>query len=259
MSLMYRLLFAAILLWIISVFVRNYKQAQKDAEEAIITARESIDRTKEQTPSTSKQEDSYKLSPPSFSLYGGFKHRLLSEEEAQSMPDSVKTIVMSHQDKPDLKALFRDYTKIRFLNITWSNIERVPHEIKNLSRLSSLILAEVNLKHLPRSLTDLHNLRYLNLDGNDLNTFEELFINLASLEKLEELSLINNKMSVLPPAIGVFKNLRTLNLKDNQLRVLPESIAHCKSLEIINLEGNPIKTQERLKIVKLLPNTQVIF
>ncbi len=59
---------------------------------------------------------------------------------------------------------------------------------------------------------------------------------------LVTLSLINNKISILPESICKLVTLRQLILVDNQIRVLPETFTNLTNLEMLNLHSNCLES-----------------
>ena len=58
------------------------------------------------------------------------------------------------------------------------------------------------------------------------------------LDKLEELVLNHNKISILPASIGRLTKLKSLELAHNQLTQLPEEVFKLDGLVKLELEGN---------------------
>lgn len=99
--------------------------------------------------------------------------------------------------------MFLEIPKIIFklnlttLNIYNGNIKRIPEEISNLTYLSNLHLSNLHkLQELPKTVTDLENLKYLNLQRNNLR---KLPIDIGNLQRLEHLDIAyNNSLKTLP-------------------------------------------------------------
>lgn len=71
--------------------------------------------------------------------------------------------------------------------------------------------------------------------------FHNLDSALANPDKVYKLSLIDQKIKVLPEEFGNFKNLQILNLSNCKLKRVPIEIKNCKNLQIVSLYGNSIK------------------
>ncbi|KAJ0181089.1 hypothetical protein K1T71_003174 [Dendrolimus kikuchii] len=71
--------------------------------------------------------------------------------------------------------------------------------------------------------------------------FKEIPIEVFNLsDKLRNLDLSKNKISVLPDEICKLKTLKQLNLETNKLEVLPNSLVNVKKLEMLNVSNNMI-------------------
>ncbi|HYO49449.1 MAG TPA: COR domain-containing protein, partial [Chloroflexia bacterium] len=57
---------------------------------------------------------------------------------------------------------------------------------------------------------------------------------------LQDLYLVGNQLTQLPPEIGRLTNLQTLNLEGNQLTQLPPEIGRLTNLQTLNLKGNQL-------------------
>ena len=131
--------------------------------------------------------------------------------------------------------------------------------IENLQNLTSLILDEMKIKKMLRSLekfVDLPRLKYLSIRGNKIkNIPSTLFENLPSLEKLD---LSNNQITSIP-FWSSQKQLRQLFLSSNKIINLDDlSIKEAKSLEVLDLKNNSL-SQIKITSLKDLPNNDVII
>lgn len=85
-----------------------------------------------------------------------------------------------------------------------------------------------------------------------LKQFETLCINycrieklpeyMSNLEDLKELDLGNNQLEYLPGTFGYLKKLEILNLENNSIRFLPESFGNLNNLRVLNLIRNPLNS-----------------
>lgn len=64
---------------------------------------------------------------------------------------------------------------------------------------------------------------------------------LANPDKVYKLSLIDQKLKVLPADFGKLRNLQILNLSNCKLKRVPLEIKECKNLQMISLYGNKLK------------------
>jgi Leucine-rich repeat (LRR) protein len=88
----------------------------------------------------------------------------------------------------------------------------------------------------------------------------ELHPSVCSLEKLELLSLTNNRLKTLPSEIGSLRNLEFLNLVGNPIKEIPTEISYLDKsnggkLHRLAVKEEEIGTENYLKLKKLLPQT----
>ena len=92
---------------------------------------------------------------------------------------------------------------------------------------------------LPESIGNLESLQELYLMDNKLTTLPESIGNLISLQKL---CLRGNWLWTLPESIGNLKSLQELDLSINKLTTLPESITKLEALQELDLSENKLTT-----------------
>lgn len=83
--------------------------------------------------------------------------------------------------------------RLDYLYLGGNQLEELPVEMGQLSKLTALILCDNRLTYLPKQLTNLSNLQSLRLHDNELQTLPQ---NLIQLTNLEELSLRNNPLVI---------------------------------------------------------------
>ncbi|KAK4485100.1 hypothetical protein RD792_007709 [Penstemon davidsonii] len=143
----------------------------------------------------------------------------------------------------DLKSALMSYSRLRFLNASWTKIDDLPSEVGKLKHLRCLNLSYSNIRSLPNAICSLWNLKILNL--NNCHSLVSLPKDMKYMRNLRHLLLEDcTSLSEMPPSIGELDSLQTLSLfivgheKDNQL----------KELEFLNLGGKLIiKHLEREK------------
>ena len=118
-----------------------------------------------------------------------------------------------------------DSLKLRIVEIDWDNIgiTTLPEAISNLRELTYLDLAGNNLTSLPTGIQDLSNLVELIVYENSLAYFPE---GIGNLSKLEVLEAYNNLLIELPITIGNLTGLLELRLQNNLLGVLPSELCN---------------------------------
>lgn len=145
--------------------------------------------------------------------------------------------------------------KIKSLDISLNNIERIPIEILNLIKLKILIINSCKLIELI-DLNILIQLNELQCNHNMLengkifglpqslircdlsyNHFFMFPIELTNLINLKELNLSNNSIELLE-GIGSLTSLNLLYLDNNRLRELPEEIQNLSQLKLLSVKFN---------------------
>ncbi|KAK4485086.1 hypothetical protein RD792_007694 [Penstemon davidsonii] len=143
----------------------------------------------------------------------------------------------------DLTSALMSYSRLRFLNASYSNIDDLPSEVGKLKHLRCLNLSGNDIRSLPNAICSLWNLKILNL--NYCRNLVSLPKDMKFMRNLRHLLLeYCSSLSEMPLNIGELVSLQTLSLfivgheKDNQL----------KELEFLNLGGKlVIKLLEKEK------------
>ncbi|MDT3738247.1 MAG: leucine-rich repeat domain-containing protein [Candidatus Kapabacteria bacterium] len=124
------------------------------------------------------------------------------------------------------------------------------------ANLRSLILKDNKFNEFPEGITNFSELEYLDLSENKVKNISE---NIGKLSKMHYLDLSNNKIVKLPDAITKLQNLRELNLEGNKMKDVNFNLCSLKNLRLLNLRNNKLDFQEVLKLVRCMPNTNIIF
>ncbi|KAG5574234.1 hypothetical protein H5410_054368 [Solanum commersonii] len=140
-------------------------------------------------------------------------------------------------------------SSLKMLHLRVNSFEYLPRSISQLGALEYLDLSNCKrLTQLPEDIGCLSSLKELNLKGNN---FEHLPRSIAQLEtyklpedigclsSLKKLKLNGNNFEHLPQSISKLGALEYLNLSDcNRLTQLPEDIGCLSSLKMLFLSGN---------------------
>ncbi len=125
------------------------------------------------------------------------------------------------------------------LYLNRNELKTVPESISNLSLLNQLDLSNNKfIIDLPLSISNLHNLTWLNVNTNYITNLPNWIDNLTRLICLD---LSENLLTRLPQSIGNLHNLTYLNLSYNKLKKLPKSIGNLTNLTHLYLDDNPLK------------------
>ncbi|XP_029987321.1 leucine-rich repeat-containing protein 39 [Sphaeramia orbicularis] len=117
------------------------------------------------------------------------------------------------------------------------DLNQLPDQIRNLSRLHHLDLSMNDFTSLPDCVVDLPALEWLDMGGNRL---EELPEDIHRMEQLHTLWLQRNRLERLPVNISRMRNLDTLVLSSNRLKDIPPLMDDMSNLRFVNFRGNPL-------------------
>lgn len=112
-------------------------------------------------------------------------------------------------------------------------LQRFPH-------LQALNLSHNELGEVPSALTQLPQLRHLQLSYNRINLRATGAATLASLTRLHTLGLNGNPLGVMPD-LAAFVRLRELRLRNTYLQALPQGVLACPQLQVADLRENMIR------------------
>jgi len=98
------------------------------------------------------------------------------------------------------------------------------------------------LQEVPLEIGNLTNLRKLRLSMNNLTDNGLKWEGLVSLKFLTILVLNCNRLTHVPPGIGLLTCLKQLNLSHNNIVHLPEEIGQLRQLEILWMNNNRLRT-----------------
>jgi Leucine-rich repeat (LRR) protein/GTPase SAR1 family protein len=136
----------------------------------------------------------------------------------------------------ELPESLRQLTHLQSLDLSNNQIESLPQWVADFGALNSLNLFKNGLSSLG-PVTELKQLHWLNISGNELRLLPE---SIAQLENLETLELSNNNLEGLPRSLGKLNKLQTLNVSSNQIRTFPETFAEASQLSTIYISNNKL-------------------
>lgn len=139
----------------------------------------------------------------------------------------------THFDNLDEAMKFPEHAKV--LIIRNQSILTLPKTISQLTNLRVLNLANNQLKELPEEIGDLYNLEELSCENNLLTKLPE---SIRNLKKLSVINLDNNLFAEVPPELYELGLLRRLSLARN--KVTQTDIGAFRDLEYLDLSENDI-------------------
>ena len=135
-------------------------------------------------------------------------------------------------------AVFR-FPNLKKLEFSGNDLMELPKAISELEKLEWLNLSGNCLKNLPVQLFELSNLKNLDLSANRLT---ELPAGIAGLNHLTTLRLNANFLEYLPPELSRLKRLRQLWVSQNRLTRLPAGLGKLSDLHELSFAENKVKT-----------------
>ena len=157
-----------------------------------------------------------------------------------SLPQ-LKALRLDHNPLQQFPAPLLAHPNLRLLLLRVCGLEKGGMEAvpgAENSPLEALYLEANALSQLPLSITQLPQLKQLNLSYNQLKQLPDT---LAASAVLQTLDLCENQLNQLPAAWLQGKNLRTLRLQHNQLQTLPSALGQHKTLIHLQLYENQFK------------------
>ena len=139
-------------------------------------------------------------------------------------------------------------------SLSYKKLKELPSDIPLNTK--SLILKGNRFRQFPDGVMQFKDLEYLDLSNNRLRNISE---GIGNLKDLHYLDLSSNRIDKLPSGIGNLQNLKELNISGNKLKEIDFNLCALKNLRLLNLQNNKIEFQEVLKLVRCLPNTNIIF
>ncbi|KAK7571791.1 hypothetical protein V9T40_014263 [Parthenolecanium corni] len=123
-------------------------------------------------------------------------------------------------------------SSVQWLKLNGTKLAEVPEEIGNLLKLEHLSLKRNCLEKLHGEITELTNLRTLNVRQNNI------------------------KSSGVPPDLFKLEELTTLDFSHNNLKEVPEGLERARSLLVLNLSHNKISNVPNILFIHL---TDLLF
>lgn len=141
--------------------------------------------------------------------------------------EAIDSIVLDSRKMTRIPTEIGLFTELMQISVMAGNICEIPHSIKNLTNLFSLIMHYNKLKVLPPEIGELKNLKILDLTGNQLKSLPNESVGLVSLEKLY---LGNNLFEIFPTIVIKMSSLQKLDLTNNKIKEIPHEFQDFKDL-----------------------------
>lgn len=146
----------------------------------------------------------------------------------------------------------RELKYLKVLRLNGNHLENLPKGIESLSLLKELLLSDNKLKSLP---AEIFSLKLLTLLGAGKNKIEILPKEISKLTELNKLWLADNLLKEVPDELTELSHLRKLDLCNNMISALPFEIGNLSKLKFINISNNNIqKIPDSITNIKTLEN-----
>jgi len=149
----------------------------------------------------------------------------------------------------------RQCKNLEYLNLNQNRISDL-HSISRLNRLRTLNIGDNPLASLA-PVAELGDLEHLTLDWIDLDTVSQT--GLERLKKLRILSIENCNLQQIPGWIAALTNLQELSLIGNNLSEIPPALYQMKRLKKLWLGKNPLPQEQVDDLRRKLKQCEVNF
>ncbi|XP_010043405.2 LRR repeats and ubiquitin-like domain-containing protein At2g30105 [Eucalyptus grandis] len=123
------------------------------------------------------------------------------------------------------------------------NLEFIPDEVWACGPSTRILdISNNSVECVPLRIGSLTSMQKLLMDANGLSDQSINWEGLSSLKFLTVLSMNQNELTALPPALGAITSLRQLYFANNKLTSLPVEIGHLNQLEVLKVNNNRIST-----------------
>jgi hypothetical protein len=216
-------------------------------EESIMLLKENVTKSKKQKKIASESEDTkYTMESINevvpYNIFAYSRHRLAMNFQGVKQVDlldvlkplttythvseRIEILILESDDLSTFPNLLMEFHNLKFLDLYWTNIQKIPATIIFLRKLKTLRLP-VSVKEVSWSIYNLENLEILDLSTTAVDTLPETIEN---LKKLKELKLPSSLVS-LPKSIGNLVNLKKLDIANRQnFKEIPD-LSKLKKLE----------------------------
>jgi Leucine-rich repeat (LRR) protein len=181
--------------------------------------------------------------PSQVSTLANIRHIHLSNNAIKTVPKLgnlpfLTTLTITSCNIEDLSPIFPQ-KMLKKINAAHNKIHSIPQlSAHSWNTLEELLLSNNHLTQLGPEISSYTSLILLDCCRNNIATVDS---SLSQLVQLKYLNLSNNSISKLPQDVfSGMKNLRTLNLSHNYLETLP-SLAKCSKLQKLNAMRNSLK------------------
>ncbi|GEM_PF-1380450 len=169
--------------------------------------------------------------------------------------ESCKWAKQYYEDELDSNVVFRDKDSLENiiqLDICNKNINEIPSQIENLTKLVVVTASSNNIKELPTELFKLKSLSMLDLADNNISVIP----NEIEQVNMFYLNISSNPIEELPPILYKKKRISALYLHNTNIEIIPEDICQLKNLTTLTFDDKHLPTI--VKYLSSFPNIDSI-
>ena len=112
------------------------------------------------------------------------------------------------------------------------------------------------LTEFPKEICSLEDIDQVMIVSNKIASIPP---EIAQMKDLTNLNLSGNALTTLPPEIGQLTQLKKLNLSDNPISDFPKEIGQLKNLKKLNLKKTKLSSEKQADLNKLLPDCKISY
>lgn len=149
-------------------------------------------------------------------------------------------------DCEEFPSTIQGWEKLKILSIKFEKNRSDLSAVFSLPNLENLKIISTPIKVFLLPLGKINApLRFVTIKGCGLERLPE---EMSMMDTLEELSLPNNRLFVLPFAFQDLKCLKRINLDNNKFVIFPKIIKKMPNLKHLSIDGNTFDEEELAKI-----------
>lgn len=178
----------------------------------------------------------------------------LNDEFSNSMiidKDSLENITqldICDQNINEIPPQIENLSKLVVVSADCNNIKELPLELFKLKSLAMLSLSDNNISAIPHEIEKV-NIFYLNISNNPIKTLPEI---IYKKKRISALLLHNTNIQIIPEDICQLKNLATLTFDDKHLPTVVKYLSYFPNINSINLtHSNYYETSPLIQNVNL--------
>ncbi|XP_028768978.1 LRR repeats and ubiquitin-like domain-containing protein At2g30105 isoform X1 [Neltuma alba] len=167
-------------------------------------------------------------------------------KKAEAVPRTRRdnrSSLSSDAKKLPVKNRLERWTATGVIALSECNLKAIPDELWASGSYGRVLDCSNNsIQNVPVKIESLTGLEKLFLNANELLDESISWEGLTTLKHLTVLSLNQNHLTTLPPALGSLISLKELHVSNNKLVNLPNEIGHLTKLEVLRANNNRMST-----------------